>query len=581
MIFPPNWTGSLQFDAESIEIHPFRSGSHSSIYYDFHCSKIQQGRSQGYRLQGTFHPKQVIELQAFYITIPFTFQAHHRFLLNGFQSWSHSREVFSGQKMPRLRRIAKPYFQYYGDEYIDLVKRTRPNKYSWSYGYARIGEKELAFAGSLNEQFAYTLIEYDLAQSCFRIHFDVEHLRLQHSLPLFDFLFLEGPEAEVRSIFQSLQAQNPRPAPSLWVWNSWYHFYRDISPAKLRQALSGVANSALQAKVFQIDDGYQSAVGDWLRPNPAFDQQMPKLARKIKEAGLQPGLWLAPMAVDQQSNILAQNPDWILKDAQGKRLKVGYNPMWGGWYYGLDFYQPGVQQYLTQVFQTVTKKWGYEFLKLDFLFAACLAPPPYKTRAQVMSEVLEFIRSLCPNTTLLGCGVPLASVAGRLDYCRVGPDTHLSWDHSLLRFLRKRERVSTQLALETILGRWWLNGLWFGSDPDVFILREKGHQLSPEVQRTLLLVTAIFGQLHSTSDLPDAYDASTQGELAEARFWSQGQVEQVQWLSSDLFRVTFSLDHRHWRLLINWSQKTQSWPELPTLVLDPGESIILAEEKRS
>ncbi len=572
---PNSWTGSIHLENEQIDLSPFRSGSHDSLYHDLQFSDIQQGRSKGIRVQWTLHPKQATTLHSISFAIPFTFSAQQRLLANGFQSWSLTREVRTDERFPAMRRIAKRYFQYYGDEYIPLTKEIAPHPYSWSLGYVRSGLQQMTMLGSLNEQFAYTLIEYNTSQQQLVVHLDVAGLHLQHSLPILDLVIIDGPESEVRAIYQSLQALPPLPAPAVWGWNSWYHFYTDINPTKISKALQSVAASEHPFEVFQLDDGYQAAIGDWLVEKPAFQGQMPQIAQQIETAGLRPGLWLAPMVVEEKAQIAQKNPDWLLQNSKGKPIRVGYNPLWGGWYYALNFYDQGVQNYLTQVFQTVTRKWGYQFLKLDFLFAACIAPPAHKTRAQVMSEVLDFIRRLCPDTQLLGCGVPLASAAGRMEYCRIGPDIHLDWDHKLLRFFRKRERVSTDFALQTILGRWWLDGLWFGNDPDVFIMRTEGHRLTPEIQRTLLLVTAIFGRLHFTSDLPAAYDEWGEGELKEALFWSHGQVQGVRWIDAQKMDVRFSLDDRSWKLLINWSQKHLTWPESPHVQLAPGESIIL------
>ena len=580
-LFPNNWTGRLLFDQESIEIFPFKSGSFHALYFDLDITKIQQGRTSGYRVRWTLHPKQPLLLKACSLSIPFSFEAHHRFLANGYQSWSGSKELDYGAPIPRLRLMAKRYFRHYGDDFLELPKKVHPNAYSWSFGHVRMGIEHMTFLGSLNEQFAFTLIEYDLPKRRINVHLDVANLQLEHSIPLMDFVLLEGPELEIKALYQSLQVHPPKKSTSLWGWNSWYHYYRAITPTKLRNALKSVVQSDFPAQVFQIDDGFQSAVGDWLQPKTEFRGQMPELAKEIKSNGLMAGLWLAPMVADKTSQIYKRHPDWLLRDTNGQLLRVGYNPLWGGWYFGLNFYHQEVQQFLTRVFQTVTQRWGYQFLKLDFLFAACLAPPPNKTRAQVMSEVLDFIRKLCPDTLLLGCGVPLGSAAGRMDYCRIGPDTHLAWDHGLLRFLRKRERVSTYLAVQTIVSRWWLNGLWFGSDPDVFIMRPDAHQLTEEVQRTLLLTTAIFGSLHFTSDLPGEYHKNISGEVAEAQFWANAQVNRVQWPSKDLMEVHFELDNRHWRMLINWRQKAVSWPDMPTLELAPGESLILHYDNNS
>ena len=114
---------------------------------------------------------------------------------------------------------------------------------------------------------------------------------------------------------------------------------------------------------------------------------------------------------------------------------------------------------------------------------------------------------------LLGCGVPIGSAMGRVDYCRVGCDVGLNWDDSLyMRFLH-RERVSTKNSLANTYGRAPLDGRAFGGDPDVFFLR-------PDVKLTdgqrdeLLFADAGSGSVFLTSD-----DIST---------WSDGMIERFQ-----------------------------------------------------
>jgi alpha-galactosidase len=54
-------------------------------------------------------------------------------------------------------------------------------------------------------------------------------------------------------------------------------------------------------------------------------------------------LWLAPFACEQNSFIVKEKPDWILKDTKGKFLKIGFNPAWSYWFYALDFYNEEVR----------------------------------------------------------------------------------------------------------------------------------------------------------------------------------------------------------------------------------------------
>ena len=77
---------------------------------------------------------------------------------------------------------------------------------------------------------------------------------------------------------------------------------------------------------------------------------------------------------------------------------------------------------------------------------------------------------------------------GLVDYCRVSCDVSLDWDDVWYMRLFHRERVSTKQAIKNTLFRRQLNGRAYGSDPDVFFLREENCKLTAEQKRTLATV---------------------------------------------------------------------------------------------
>ena|GEM_PF-3606543 len=67
-------------------------------------------------------------------------------------------------------------------------------------------------------------------------------------------------------------------------------------------------------------------------------------------------------------------------NAEGNVRKLtGSN--WSG-FYALIFYNPEVQEYIKNVFSVILNEWGYDMVKLDFLYAVCLLPRKNKTRGQ-------------------------------------------------------------------------------------------------------------------------------------------------------------------------------------------------------
>ncbi len=64
----------------------------------------------------------------------------------------------------------------------------------------------------------------------------------------------------------------------------------------------------------------------------------------------------------------------------------------------------------------------------------------------------------------------------------------------------------------TPLFRRQLNGRAYGSDPDVFFLREENCKLTAEQKRTLATVNALLGNVFLTSDMPSHYTDAQRDE---------------------------------------------------------------------
>ena len=90
-----------------------------------------------------------------------------------------------------------------------------------------------------------------------------------------------------------------------------------------------------------------------------------------------------------------------------------------------------------------------------------------------------------------------------------------------------RERVSTKQAINNTVFRRQLNGRAYGSDPDVFFLREENCKLTAEQKRTLATVNALLGNVFLTSDMPSRYTQAQRDEYRHLRTLSE-HAAQVQ-----------------------------------------------------
>lgn len=562
------------YNTASVELTPNKMSFFEELYFDYKVTS----ENQETRLSLFVHPKQAIHMSKVVLEIPYTFNTSDKLFCNGFQSWSESKMYNIDQAIPRLRKIAKPYFQYYGDEHMFTSKP--PKLYSWTYGYVNSANNYHLF-GSTQENTAFSLIEYDVQANVIRITKLCDNIELSHSFPVFELFIKQGNEKEVFDTYFKAIGKSPKSLQPSCGWTSWYRHYNKISEEKILKDLVAFAEKSDVSpineteRIFQIDDGYQTEIGDWLSPSNEFPNGLAKIAANISNQGLLAGIWIAPFVCSKQSKIYANHQDWLLKDNKGKPIRAGYNPLWGGWYYALNFYNKQVKDYLTEVFFTFLNKWGYQLIKADFLFTACIAPPPNKTKGQVMFEAMSFLNQLMGKGKLLACGVPLGSTFNLSTYCRIGPDIHLAWEHSLLRFLRKRERVSTISAMRTIIHRRHLDRNVFISDPDVFIMRENGHKLSASQQYTIMLIQVLFGSQLFNSDDWSAYDLNTIEEIKGLLELRNAEIINCLEVSSDFFQITFS-QKRKFTAWINLNKRKVSIPGLPEpYELLPYESIIL------
>ena len=544
-----------------------------ALYFDY---KVKEENNSS-RINLFIHPKEKITLSKVVVEIPFEFKPHHKVFCNGFQSWSHSKMYRIGETIPQIRGLAKKHFQHYGDEH--LLKGKKPDLFSWTYGYINKGS-DLFFVGSISESTAFTLIEYDIKSNLIKITKICDDIELSHSFPVLDILVSQGKE---KNVFENYFAAIPnahKKLNSTFGWITCDKHANNISQIGIEKELDNISSiyedqNIDYKSIFQINDGYQNTIGDWLESSSKFPDGMAFISQKIKAKNMIPGIWIAPFVCSKNSKIYAQHKNWLLKDKNGHIIKAGYHPRWGGWYYALDIYNARFRDYLTEVFYTFSNKWGFEFIAADFLFAAILSPPKDKTKAQVMFDAISLLEQLVGRRKLLTSGVPLGSVFRKVDYCRIGPDLHLAWGHWFLKIIRKRERASTINALETIIHRRHLNKKVFVNNPGVFNMRKYGHKLNENQQYTILLIQILFGSQIFTSDNWKDYNEDTIEEIKGLMFFLDSQIIDVSEPIPGYYQVKFNKE-LNFVAHINLNKKTISVPDSKhSFNLDAFESVVL------
>lgn len=308
-------------------------------------------------------------------------------------------------------------------------------------------------------------------------------------------------------------ARIPEHAPAGWC--SWYYFYQGVSEDDVLRNLRFLEQhrDQLPIQTVQIDDGYQADIGDWLLVNEKFPHGMRWLASEIRAAGYTPGIWTAPLLVSESSRAFQEHPEFVVRDESGEPALAMDN--WLRRNYAIDGSHPGAREWLQRLFGEITEDWGYDYLKIDFLFAAAIAGvrhDPAATRARAYRAALDAVRAGAGHSRfILGCGSLMAPSVGYFDGNRIGLDVAPFW-----RFLTTEERarprprprapddnLSAEGAVRNTLNRWWMHGRLWANDPDCLLVRTDRTKLTLDEVRTLTAVIGLSGgMMLSSDDLP-------------------------------------------------------------------------------
>ncbi len=477
------------------------------------------------------------------------------FLHQGYNNWTQTHEVSIQTKMMNVNPIIKWLLSPFGEYTIIKYIKNFNKKYlrSHFYTYLRNNDNQILLFCSLNEKESYTIFQLDIKNSVLRIIKDYQNyisFKNNHFIKLYinygDFYKIFS---EVSKLLDS-QKEN-----FVTGYTTWYYHYNNLNYDELIKRIEFFGNNKIPIDYFQIDDGYQLRVGDWLNLKPDFRDRMKDLVKRIKKYNIKPGIWIAPFICETKSYLYQYHQEWLLRDNDNKPVIAGFNPLWSGRFYSLNIYHPDFQEYIKHVLRTIVEDWGFELLKLDFLYASCIFPVKRRTRAIQMQDALNLIHEAVKwkksSVKLLGCGIPFSHAFGNVNFTRVGSDVEEKWENYLKNF-NFLERVSTFSSLNSTIYRHFFNGKNFVNDPDVFYLREKFRsfkakdllkkiELSQQEKLTLLYVNQIFGGLVFTSDPIEEYDKET-FELYKKTFpFLRKDYKKFRPINDHAFEVHFSI----------------------------------------
>ncbi len=443
-----------------------------------------------------------------------------RMFRHGYQSWTPSDVATFGVDRDPSFKANNPFFQ--GAHHADPATVTNEFELR-SEWFTVIGDDEpdrlmVGFIGSGNHDGTLRLthgVEGDTELHAEAFLGDME-LAPSATFGLDPIMIAGGTDALAllelwaKAVKQTCNARVA--APYQVGWCSWYHYFDDITEDALRANLAIARTNDYPFDVFQLDDGYQSAIGDWLTTNDKFPSGLPALAQDIADAGYRPGIWIAPFLVAPDSRVATEHPDWVARFREDRPLKAWLNPIWSeadhGFMYGLDTTNPAVLAHLEHVARALVAM-GFTYLKLDFTFAPSfdgIYADPSKTPAQRVRAGYDAIRrGAGDDAFLLGCGAPLAHLVGVVDGNRIGPDVAPLWEPAaetevIPGYLKTQP--STKYAQDATVARAFMHRRLWLNDPDCLMLRTEQTALTAaEAQQWAQVVGSSGGMALVSDDL--------------------------------------------------------------------------------
>jgi hypothetical protein len=254
----------------------------------------------------------------------------------------------------------------------------------------------------------------------------------------------ENPYKALENYAEAMgKINNARTGSVINGWCSWFYTLANVSEDEVLRNVE-FASQHLRSyglEFIQIDEGYQKWHGEW-EGNDRFPHGMKWLADKIKSYGFKAGLWISPYIISETTQVFKEHPDWLLKHPDGSLKRIGN---WEGeipdWAkneypkrYCLDITHPGAAKWLHDLFDTISNRWGYEMIKIDFMAWSILAPEQYYDRsvssAQVYRRGLEIMRDGAgANCHILECG-PGSVTIGLIDSMRIEADINYGFSEA-------------------------------------------------------------------------------------------------------------------------------------------------------
>ena len=398
------------------------------------------------------------------------------------------------------------------------------------------------------------------------------------------------PEYYRRHFNQHFRRFNKQQFPNAPVgWLSWYCYFFDFDEEKARR-IADFAEKHFKPFGFQyvqLENWQQNS--DKMPPSEFYQINLTPDARKFPHGlravadmlhakGLKAGIYLVPFGTGERE-FFEQHRDMFLIDKQGEPLSN-----WCGRYL-LDPTHPKAREHMRQMVRTMTRDWGFDYLKIDGLelggtYSANFFEKPevrllmHQPNDDAFRSIVELLsQSMDKGTFFLACAAKSDETSrcpGLVQGARIGGDVFNEGENPSWRGVIHTARITTNAC--------HLNNIAWYNDPDVLSIREP---LPLENARFLSTIVGLTGQLLFLGDilyeLPPERVAMLQKLMPVCDIYPGHLLRNKQ--LQPVWNLSIRRPFEQWNVvaLFNWEEKKAVEIRLSAeeLDLEPGKEYLL------
>lgn len=225
-----------------------------------------------------------------------------------------------------------------------------------------------------------------------------------------------GTDGVADRFHQYMRARASHPArPRPVIVNTWEAVYFDHRLEPLLDLVDRAAEVGVER--FVLDDGWflgrradNAGLGDWAVDRTVWTSGLGPLADRVRERGLEFGLWFEPEMVNLDSEMAREHPEWLLAPAEGLGPAERHQ-------YVVNVAHPEAFDYLLTSISALVAEYGIAYIKWDHnrLLQEAVSRvdgrPGVSAQTHAVYRLFDELRSRHPGLEIESC----SSGGGRID----------------------------------------------------------------------------------------------------------------------------------------------------------------------